>query len=54
VPGYLITHVHGDIFGLVVRARSYFSNLGASLRTLAGGEVIGLSCSAFSGQAICG
>ena len=41
VPGYRITHVHGDVFGLVVRARNYFSNLGASLRTVAGGEVSG-------------
>ena len=41
VPGYRITHVHGDVFGLIVRARNYFSNLGASFRTLAGGEVAG-------------
>jgi hypothetical protein len=30
IPGYRITQVHGDVFGLVVRARNYFSNLGAS------------------------
>jgi uncharacterized protein YbjQ (UPF0145 family) len=41
VPGYRIVQVHGDVFGLVVRARNYFSNLGAQLRTIAGGEVIG-------------
>jgi uncharacterized protein YbjQ (UPF0145 family) len=41
VPGYRIAQVHGDVFGLVVRAGNYFSNLGASLRTLAGGEVAG-------------
>jgi uncharacterized protein YbjQ (UPF0145 family) len=41
IPGYRITQVHGDVFGLVVRARNYFSNLGASFRTLAGGEVAG-------------
>jgi uncharacterized protein YbjQ (UPF0145 family) len=41
IPGYRITHVHGDVFGLVVRARNYFSNLGAQFRTLAGGEVAG-------------
>jgi uncharacterized protein YbjQ (UPF0145 family) len=41
IPGYRIVHVHGDVFGLVVRARNYFSNLGASFRTLAGGEVAG-------------
>jgi uncharacterized protein YbjQ (UPF0145 family) len=41
VPGHRITQVHGDVFGLVVRARNYFSNLGASLTTLTGGEVSG-------------
>jgi uncharacterized protein YbjQ (UPF0145 family) len=41
VPGYHITCVHGDVFGLIVRARNYFSNVGAQLRTLAGGEVAG-------------
>jgi uncharacterized protein YbjQ (UPF0145 family) len=41
IPGYRITLVHGDVFGLVVRARNYFSNVGAQLRTLAGGEVAG-------------
>jgi uncharacterized protein YbjQ (UPF0145 family) len=41
VPGHRITQVHGDVFGLVVRARNYFSNVGASFRTIAGGEVAG-------------
>jgi uncharacterized protein YbjQ (UPF0145 family) len=41
IPGYRITRVHGDVFGLIVRARNYFSNLGAQFRTLAGGEVAG-------------
>jgi len=41
IPGYRIIKVHGDVFGLIVRARNYFSNLGASFRTLAGGEVAG-------------
>ena len=41
VPGYRITQVHGDVFGLIVRARNAFSNIGAQLRTLAGGEVAG-------------
>jgi uncharacterized protein YbjQ (UPF0145 family) len=39
IPGYRITAVHGDVFGLVVRARNYFSNLGAQFMTIAGGEV---------------
>ena len=41
IPGYRITQVHGDVFGLIVRARNYFSNLGAQFRTLSGGEVAG-------------
>ena len=41
IPGYRITAVHGDVFGLIVRARNVFSNLGAQLRTAVGGEVVG-------------
>ncbi len=41
IPGHRITEVHGDVFGLVVRARNYFSNLGAQLTTIVGGEVTG-------------
>lgn len=41
IPRYRITQVHGDVFGLVVRARNIFTNVGAQLRTVAGGEVSG-------------
>jgi uncharacterized protein YbjQ (UPF0145 family) len=41
IPGYRITAVHGDVFGLVVRARNVLSNLGAQFRTAVGGEVVG-------------
>ncbi|MFZ2064252.1 MAG: heavy metal-binding domain-containing protein [Candidatus Binatus sp.] len=41
VPGYEIVAVYGEVFGLIVRARNVFSNFGASLRTLVGGEVGG-------------
>jgi uncharacterized protein YbjQ (UPF0145 family) len=41
LPGYEITQVLGEVCGLVVRARNLFSNLGASLRTVFGGEVKG-------------
>ncbi|MGE5285928.1 MAG: YbjQ family protein [Micromonosporaceae bacterium] len=41
VPGHRIVGVQGDVFGVIVRARNYFSNLGAQFRTLAGGEVAG-------------
>jgi uncharacterized protein YbjQ (UPF0145 family) len=39
IPGYRISQVHGDVFGLTVRARHYFSNMGAQFRTIVGGEV---------------
>jgi uncharacterized protein YbjQ (UPF0145 family) len=41
LPGYEIEEVYGEVFGLIVRARNAFSNIGASFRTLAGGEVKG-------------
>ncbi len=41
VPGYKITAVHGEVFGLICRARNAISNLGAGFRTLFGGEVGG-------------
>jgi uncharacterized protein YbjQ (UPF0145 family) len=41
IPGYRITKVHGDVFGLIVRARNVFSNMGAQLMTVVGGEVGG-------------
>jgi uncharacterized protein YbjQ (UPF0145 family) len=41
IPGYHVTRVHGDVFGLVVNSRDYFSNLGARFRTVVGGEVRG-------------
>lgn len=41
VPGYEITEVYGEVFGLIVRSRNLFSNIGASFRTIFGGEVKG-------------
>ncbi len=41
VPGYEIVTVYGEVLGLIVRARNIFSNIGASPRTLVGGEVGG-------------
>lgn len=41
VPGYKITEVYGEVFGLIVRSRNVFSNVGASFRTIFGGEVKG-------------
>jgi uncharacterized protein YbjQ (UPF0145 family) len=41
VPGYEVTQTYGEVFGLIVRSRNAFSNFGASLRTIVGGEVGG-------------
>lgn len=41
VPGYEVVQVHGEVYGLIVRARNVFSNLGAGLRTIVGGEARG-------------
>ncbi len=41
LPGYEITEVHGEVFGLIVRARNAFSNMGAGFRTVFGGEAKG-------------
>ena len=34
VPGYEVVQVHGEVYGLIVRARNVFSNLGAGLRPM--------------------
>ena len=41
VPGYDVVQTYGEVFGLIVRSRNVFSNFGASLRSIIGGEVGG-------------
>jgi len=41
LPGFRVTAVYGEVFGITVRARNAFSNMGASFRTILGGEVKG-------------
>ena len=41
LSGYKVEQVYGEVFGLIVRSRNMFSNFGASLRTIFGGEVGG-------------
>jgi uncharacterized protein YbjQ (UPF0145 family) len=43
VPGYEVVEVYGEVFGLIVRSRNVFSNIGASLRSVVGGESGGLT-----------
>lgn len=38
-PGYRVARVLGHVFGVVVRSRSVVGNVGAALRSLAGGEI---------------
>lgn len=39
VPGLRIAHVFGEVFGLTVRSRNAFSNIGAGFKALVGGEI---------------
>jgi uncharacterized protein YbjQ (UPF0145 family) len=43
VPGYRVTKVIGECFGLTVRSRNAFSQFGAGLKSLVGGELVGMT-----------
>jgi uncharacterized protein YbjQ (UPF0145 family) len=43
LPGYEITDVLGEVFGLTVRSRNVGSQLGASFKSLVGGELKGMT-----------
>ncbi len=43
LPGYTIDEVLGEVFGLTVRARNIGSQFGASLKSLVGGELKGMT-----------
>src|SRR3954466_14193305 len=43
LPGYEIEEVLGEVFGLTVRARNVGSQFGASLKSLVGGELKGMT-----------
>ncbi len=43
LPGYRIDEVLGEVFGLTVRSRNIGSTIGASLKSLAGGELKGMT-----------
>ena len=42
-PGYEIQEVLGEVFGLTVRSRNLGSQIGASLKSLVGGELAGMT-----------
>src|SRR5438552_7098327 len=43
LPGYEITDTLGEVFGLTVRSRNSGSQLGASLKSILGGELKGMT-----------
>jgi uncharacterized protein YbjQ (UPF0145 family) len=43
VPGYRVDKIIGEVFGLTVRSRNIGSQIGAGLKSLAGGELRGLT-----------
>jgi uncharacterized protein YbjQ (UPF0145 family) len=43
IPGYEITEVLGEVFGLTVRARNLGSQFGAGLKAIVGGELRGMT-----------
>ena len=43
LPGYDVTEVLGEVFGLTVRSRNVGSQIGASFKSLVGGELKGMT-----------
>ena len=43
IPGYEIDEVYGEVMGLTVRSRNIGSQIGASLKSILGGELKGMT-----------
>ena len=43
LPGYQVEEVFGEVFGLTVRSRNVGSQIGASFKSLVGGELKGMT-----------
>ena len=43
IPGYAVDEVYGEVFGLTVRSRNIGSQFGASLKSILGGELKGMT-----------
>ena len=43
LPGWRIDEVLGEVWGLTVRSRNAFSQLGAGLKSMLGGELKGMT-----------
>ncbi len=51
LPGYTINEVLGEVFGLTVRSRNIGSQIGATLKSLGGGELKGMTKMLAEGRA---
>ena len=43
IPGYEVDEVYGEVMGLTVRSRNIGSQIGASLKSILGGELKGMT-----------
>ena len=43
IPGYEVDEVYGEVMGLTVRSRNIGSQIGASLKSIVGGELKGMT-----------
>ena len=43
IPGHEVEEVYGEVFGLTVRSRNAFSQMGAGFKSLVGGELRGMT-----------
>jgi uncharacterized protein YbjQ (UPF0145 family) len=43
IPGYAVDEVYGEVMGLTVRSRNIGSQFGASLKSIIGGELKGMT-----------
>ena len=43
LPGYEITEVYGEVFGLTVRSRNIGSQIGSGIKSIFGGELKGMT-----------
>ncbi|MCL2858729.1 MAG: heavy metal-binding domain-containing protein, partial [Streptococcaceae bacterium] len=41
LPGYKVTEIYGEVFGLTTRSRNAFSTAGQQFKTIVGGEIAG-------------
>ena len=51
IPGYEVDEVFGEVMGLTVRSRNVGSQIGASLKSMVGGELKGMTKMLLEGRA---